>query len=186
MGRGCVWVLVCAACVATGCLMQRPPPPAAKPLPDDLSKLLPEGSPAPDVTALDRDEKPQSVTHFRGQYLVLYFYPMDYATGASAQAEEFRADFAKYRRYNAAIVGVSTDEPGVHREFSAKYKLPFPLLSDPHGDVARAFGVPLQAGTIRHATFVIDRHGVIRKVWPKVTPWGHSKEVLEVLRTLTR
>jgi len=179
------WTVVAGASLGAGCVARRPaPPPVATP--DDLSKLLPEGTPVPDVAAVDRDDKPRSLAKLRGQYVVLYFYPMDFAAGASAQAEAFRADFPRYRQLGATVVGVSTDEPNVHREFAAKYKLPYALLSDPRGEMARAFGVPLQAGTIRHATFLIDRHGVIRKVWPKVQPWGHSREVLDALRELQR
>jgi thioredoxin-dependent peroxiredoxin len=187
MGWGRRLVLAWACAAGLGCVMRKPAPaPLPAAVPDDLSKILTEGTPAPDVAALDHKEKPQSLARYRGQYLVLYFYPMDFAAGASAQAKEFRADLAKYGRYNARIVGISTDEPHIHRDFAAKYKVPYPLLSDPKGEVARAFGVPLQAGTIRHATFLIDRHGVIRKVWPKVQPWGHSREVLEALKGLTR
>ena len=175
-----IWIgLAVPGCAAPAA----PPAPVAAP-PDDLSQLLPEGASAPDVAALDRSGKSRSLTQFRGKPVVLYFYPMDFAAGASAEADEFGADFAKYRRLGANIVGVSTDQPQVHRDFAEKFKLPYPLLSDPNGDLARAFGVPLQAGTIRHATFLIDRRGVIRKVWPKVRPWGHSREVLEALKQL--
>jgi thioredoxin-dependent peroxiredoxin len=159
------------------------PAPVAAP-PDDLTQMLSEGTPAPDVAALDGKGKSRSLAQFRGKSLVLYFYPMDFAAGASAQADEFSSDFPKYRKLGASIVGVSTDQPTIHRDFAEKYKLPYPLLSDPNGEVARAFGVPLQAGTIRHATFLIDRRGVIRKVWPKVRPWGHSREVLEAVKQL--
>jgi peroxiredoxin Q/BCP len=174
-----VWMATGAGCATPAAV-----PAAEVAPPDDLSKLLPEGTPAPEVAALDRNGKSRNLSQFRGKPVVLYFYPMDFAAGASAQAGEFGADFARYRRLGANIVGVSTDQPQVHREFAARYKLPYPLLSDPNGDLARAFGVPLQAGTIRHATFLIDRRGVIRKVWPKVHPWGHSREVLEALKQL--
>ena len=117
---------------------------------------------------------------------MVYFYPLDYAAGASAEAEEFGADYPKYRKLGASIVGISTDEPGTHKEFAARHKLPYPLLSDRGGEVARAFGIPLTGGATRHATFVVDRRGVVRKVWPRVRPWGHSAEVLSALRALDR
>jgi peroxiredoxin Q/BCP len=184
MDRRHILILVWVGSTGVGCATAPPAPVTTAVVPDDLSKLLPEGTPAPDVAAVDRNGKSRSLAQFRGKPLVVYFYPMDFATGASAQADEFGGDFAKYRRMGASIVGVSTDQPQVHREFADKHKLPYPLLSDPNGDLARAFGVPLQAGTIQHATFLIDRRGVIRKVWPKVHPWGHSREVLDALKQL--
>jgi peroxiredoxin Q/BCP len=132
------------------------------------------------------DEKPVALETFRGKLLVVYFYPLDFAAGATAQAEEFRADYPRYRKLGATVVGISTDEPGTHKEFAAKYKLPYPLLSDRGGEVARAFGLPLVGGATRHATFIADRRGVVRKVWPRVRPWGHSAEVLAALRALDR
>lgn len=178
--------LVVLGCAALACAARPAAPAPVAPVPDDLEKMLVEGTPAPDVTAVDPKGKPRSLEQFRGKTLVLYFYPLDFAAGASAQAGEFSADFAKYRRLGANVVGVSTDPPDSHRNFSDRYKLPYPLLSDPDGAVARAFGVPLQAGTIRHATFLIDRRGVIRKVWRKVHPWGHSRDVLEALKSLPK
>jgi thioredoxin-dependent peroxiredoxin len=163
----------------------RPPVAAPAPVvPDDLSTILAEGTAAPEVEGIGINDKPQPLKRYRGQHLVLYFYPMDFAAGAAAQAAEFRSDHGKYRRLGAQVVGVSTDAPQSHRDFRDKHKLPYPLLSDPDGRMARAFGVPMQAGTIRHATFLIDRRGVIRKVWPAVNPWGHSRQVLTALKDL--
>jgi thioredoxin-dependent peroxiredoxin len=155
-------------------------------VPDDLSSILAEGAAAPDVEGIGTNEKRQPLGRYRGTHLVLYFYPMDFAAGATAQATEFRSDHAKYRRLGAEVVGVSTDAPQSHRDFRDKHRLPFPLLSDPDGRMARAFGLPMQAGTTGHATFLIDRRGVIRKVWPKVHPWGHSRQVLAALKALPR
>jgi peroxiredoxin Q/BCP len=183
MRRGSL-VLVWIGAGGLACAGRTSASPVIAPPPDDLSTMLAEGSPAPEVSALDRNGKPRVLSQFRGKALVVYFYPMDFAAGGSAQADEFGGDYAKFRKLGANIVGVSTDQPQVHRDFAEKYKVPYPLLSDPNGDLARAFGVPLQAGTIRHATFLIDRRGVIRKVWPKVHPWGHSREVLGALKQL--
>jgi peroxiredoxin Q/BCP len=170
-------VLLVAACIPGA----RPAPVVA---PEPPEQLLAEGSPVPAVSALGPDGKPVPVAGGKSKLLVVYFFPLDYAAGATAQAEEFRADYAKYKKLGATIVGVSTDEPRTHKEFAAKYKLPYPLLSDPTGEVARAFGVPIKGGTTRHATFVVDRSGVVRKVWPKVRPWGHSAEVLSAIKEL--
>jgi peroxiredoxin Q/BCP len=171
------------AVLAAGCALSRPAPP---PPPEPPEQLLAEGSPVPAASALGPDGKPVAVGDVRGKFLVVYFFPLDYASGATAEAEEFRADFARYRKLGGTVVGVSTDDPETHKEFTAKYKVPFPLLSDRGGEVARAFGVPVRGGTIRHATFLVDHHGVVRKVWPRVRPWGHSAEVLAAAKALDR
>jgi thioredoxin-dependent peroxiredoxin len=186
MSRGQALLLL-GACVGGGCIVRAPVGPVSTAAPaDDLRSILPEGTAVPDVAGIATNDKPQPLSRYRGQHLVLYFYPMDFAAGATAQASEFGADHAKYRRLGAEVIGVSTDAPQVHRDFRDKYKLPYPLLSDPDGQIAQAFGVPMQAGTIRHATFLIDRRGIIRKVWPTVHPWGHSREVLTALRALAK
>lgn len=159
------------------------PPPAA-PLPDTTAAVLGEGTAAPAASALGPKDKPVSIADFRGKILVLYFYPTDFATGATAEAEEFRDDYAKYKKLGAAIVGVSTDDQHSHADFIKRYRIPFPLLSDPNTELASAFRVPIEAGTARHVTFVIDRDGVIRKVWRKVRAWGHSAEVLAAVKSL--
>jgi peroxiredoxin Q/BCP len=176
-------VLAVSGVVLGGCMVRRAPPPVA-PVPDDLSRMLDEGATVPDVTAVGLDGKPVPLARYRGKLAVLYFYPMDFAAGASALADEFKEDHARFRQLGAAVVGISTDEPQTHKQFSERYKLPFPLLSDPGGAVARAFGVPLQAGTATHATFLVDRRGVVLKVWRKVRPWGHAREVLAAVKGL--
>jgi peroxiredoxin Q/BCP len=158
--------------------------PAPAPVADGTEAMLREGTAAPDVAAPGVDGKPVRLSSFHGKVLVLYFYPVDFASGAMALAEELRDDYPKYRKLGATVIGVSTDAPGTHRDFAARYRVPFPLLSDGGGQMAQAFGVPLEAGAARHATFVIDRNGVIRKAWRKVRPWGHSAEVLAFLKTL--
>jgi thioredoxin-dependent peroxiredoxin len=171
--------------VLVGCAgLRRHPAPASAPAPavDEGAQILGEGTPAPEVSALDDKGNPVPLSRYRGKLLVLYFYPMDFAAGATAQANEFREDFSKYRGLGATVVGVSMDDPETHRQFAERYKLPFPLLSDPQGEVARAFGVPITASTTRHVTFIVDKSGVIRTVWRKVHPWGHSAQVLSALK----
>jgi thioredoxin-dependent peroxiredoxin len=180
------WLLLSLVGPGSACAPRAPVAATTPVMPDDLSSILAEGAAAPEVEGIGTNEKPQPLRRYRGTHLVLYFYPMDFAAGATAEAAEFRSDHLKYRRLGAEVVGVSTDAPQSHRDFRDKHRLPFPLLSDPDGRMARAFGVPMQAGTIGHATFLIDRRGVIRKVWPKVHPWGHSRQVLAALKALPR
>jgi thioredoxin-dependent peroxiredoxin len=170
--------------VAAGCagLRARQPPPAA---PVSEAPVLAEGASAPDTAARGLNDKPVRVSDFHGKVLVLYFYPVDFASGATALAQEFREDHAKFKKAGAVVVGVSTDDVNTHKDFAAKFKLPFPLLSDSGGALTRAFGVPLEGGTPKPTTFVIDRRGVIRKVWVKVNPWGgHTGEVLSAVKGL--
>lgn len=141
-----------------------------------------EGSPAPEGWAVAPNGKTVNISDFRGKVLVLYFYPVAFAAGATAQAEEFRSDHGRYRKLGAVVVGVSTDDPSTHAEFGKKYKVPYQLLSDRGGQLASAFDIQLEAGTAPHTTFVIDRGGVIRKVFRKVRPWGHSAEVLSAVK----
>jgi peroxiredoxin Q/BCP len=171
-----------------GCagLRARTQPAAATSPADEGAQILGEGVPAPAVSALDAQGKEVPLSRYRGKLLVLYFYPMDFAAGATAQASEFRDDFGKYRGLHATIVGVSMDEPETHRQFAERYHLPFALLSDPQGEMARAFGVPITAATTRHVTFIVDETGVIRTVWRKVHPWGHSAQVLTALKQKRR
>jgi peroxiredoxin Q/BCP len=166
-----------AGCPGIGA-QQAASPPVAPPAP-----TLDEGAAAPDGTAVGPGEKPVRVSDYRGKPLVLYFYPVDFGSSATAEAEEFKADYPRYRKLGVAVVGVSTDHASSHADFTARYKLPFPLLSDPEGALARAFGVPLEAGTTRHFTFFIDRKGVVRKVWRNVRAWGHSADVLAHLKS---
>jgi peroxiredoxin Q/BCP len=168
-----------------GCMPRPPSPAAIEPAPpDDAPGAISEGSTLPAASALGTDGKAVSLDSFHSRLVVVYFYPLDFASGATAEAQEFRDDQSKYRKLGATVVGVSTDEPRTHREFAAKLKLPYPLLSDPRGELAGAFGIPLRGGTTRHATFIVDRKGVVRKAWPHVRPWGHSAEVLAALRTI--
>ena len=185
MLRNQAWAPLCL-CLLAGCPGLRgartgaataPTPPV-----DDGAQIVGEGTPLPDVSALDDSGKTVPLSRYKGKLLVLYFYPMDFAAGATAQANEFRDDMSKYRGLGATVVGVSMDDPETHRKFAERYKLPFPLLSDPEGEVARALGVPITASTTRHVTFIVDKSGVIRTVWRKVHPWGHSAQVLSALK----
>jgi peroxiredoxin Q/BCP len=158
------------------------PIPAAAP----VAPTLDEGAAAPDGSAVGPTDKIVRISDFRGKPLILYFYPVDFGSSATAEAEEFKSDHARYKKLGVSVVGVSTDDVNSHRDFAARFKLPFLLLSDHEGALARAFGVPLEAGTTRHYTFFVDRHGVIRKVWRNVRAWGHSSDVLTFAKTAAK
>ncbi|HYB90792.1 MAG TPA: thioredoxin-dependent thiol peroxidase [Candidatus Binataceae bacterium] len=123
--------------------------------------------------------------------LVLYFYPRDMTPGCTTEACSFRDNLADVRGLGAEVAGVSADSAASHAKFRDKYALNFPLLSDEGNKVGRLYGVykmKSQYGRqfmgIERTTFVIDRAGVIRKVFPKVKVAGHTAQVIDALRQL--
>jgi len=145
------------------------------------------GSPAPDFSLLNQQGRTCSLSAFHGQWVVLYFYPKDDTPGCTTEACSFRDDYLAARKLGAEILGVSVDSPESHGKFSDKYGLPFPLLADTDGKVARQYGALWSLGPIRFArrqTFLIDPQGRIARIYRKVGPGGHSREVIEALKVL--
>ena len=120
---------------------------------------------------------------FRGRWLVLYFYPRDFTGGCTLEARGFQKDLMAFQAADAAVVGVSADDPDSHADFCSSEGLAFPLLSDPAGTVSRAYGSWIAPFSQRH-TFLIDPTGVLRASWVAVRPSGHSNEVLTALLEL--
>lgn len=123
--------------------------------------------------------------------LVLYFYPKDMTPGCTTEACAFRDDARRVKPLGAQVVGVSADSPESHRKFIAKHDLNFPLLSDPGNRVTKLYGVYKRKSLygrefmgIERTTFLIDREGVIRKVFPKVKVAGHAEEVIAALKSI--
>ncbi|MCC6626053.1 MAG: thioredoxin-dependent thiol peroxidase [Chloroflexi bacterium] len=125
------------------------------------------------------------------QHVVLYFYPRDDTPGCTKEACAFRDLQAEFAATGATILGVSTDSVAKHDAFAAKHNLPFPLLADVDHAVAERYGVWQQKlnygraylGIVR-TTFLIDRDGVLRRVYPKVSVTGHADAVLRDVRAL--
>ena len=153
--------------------------------------MVNEGDIAPDVKMLSVDGKEISPTDFRSQKLVLYFYPKDDTSGCTAEAQAFSALADAFEEANAWVLGVSKDDPKKHAKFIEKYDLKVQLASDGEGAVCEAFGTWIEKSMygrkymgIDRATFLIDRDGVVKKVWRKVKVPGHAEEVLEAARAL--
>ena len=127
-----------------------------------------------------------SLKDFRGQWVVLYFYPKDMTQGCTIEAHNFQRDLAQYTAKKAAIVGVSADNIDSHQQFCTKESLTFKLLADPDKKVIAAYGSVLSQNPSFAArnTFIIDPKGVIRKVYVGVKPNAHSEEVLAALSEL--
>jgi len=122
----------------------------------------------------------RSLEDFRGQWLVLYFYPKDFTSGCTLEARGFQRELGAFHAAEAEVVGISADDTDAHASFCGSEGLAFPLLSDPGGAVSRRYGSWLAPYSQRH-TFLIDPAGVLRARWVAVRPLNHSREVLEEL-----
>jgi peroxiredoxin Q/BCP len=153
--------------------------------------MLAVGDPVPDVALIGMDGEPVSPADFRGNKLVLYFYPKDDTSGCTREAQDFTALAEEFGQTGTWVLGVSKDSPDSHARFAGKYGLKVKLASDPDGEVCEAFGTWGEKSLygrkymgIERATFLIDRDGTVARVWRKVRVRGHAKDVLEAARTL--
>ena len=120
---------------------------------------------------------------FRGQWVVLYFYPRDFTSGCTIEAHGFQSLNSAFEDQGASIIGVSADGVEDHASFCSSEELDFLLLSDPDGQVSKAYGSWMPPYSMRH-TFLIDPDGVLRERWSAVRPVGHAKEVMSRLQEL--
>ena len=148
-------------------------------------KLKP-GDYAPDFSLPTGDGRILGLKDFRGKkYVILYFYPKDFTSGCTIEGCSFRDFYNQIKELDAEVLGVSLDDVDLHRAFSEKYNLPFPLLSDTDSKVAQAYGVLRPEGTsTRRVTFIIDKEGKISYIFPRVDVTKHTQEVIEVLKSL--
>ena len=152
------------------------------------TKEIKEGNKAPDFTALDQNGKKVKLSSFKGKKnIVLYFYPKDMTPGCTTQACDFRDQLKKFK--NTVILGVSIDSQERHLKFIEKYDLPFSLLADTDKKVVQKYGVWQEKklygktfmGIVR-TTFLIDKTGTVKKIFPKVKVKTHIEEVLKELK----
>jgi|SRR3989344_1939266 len=149
------------------------------------------GDKAPDFTLPDQDGKEHSLYEYQGDWVLLYFYPKDSTTGCTKQACALRDDFLGFEKLGVKIVGVSIDSVESHKKFVQDYQLPFTLLSDDKKEVVKLYGVwgeksmygKKYMGTFR-TSFLINPEGKIQKIYEKVLPVEHGKEVLEDFKTM--
>lgn len=159
-----------------------------------MSKKLVPGDMAPDFSAIAvggpyREETNITLSDFSGKTVVLYFYPKDDTPGCTAQACALRNRYEEFSDEKTVLFGVSIDPPESHRDFIAKYRLPFPLISDASREIVQAYGVWVEKnlygqkamGTER-STFVIKPDGTIKSIFRKVKPDEHADTVFEDLR----
>ena len=150
--------------------------------------MLVEGDKVPDVKLVGADGEAVSPADFRGQKLVLYFYPKDDTSGCTREAQDFTALAAEFEKAGTWILGVSKDSPEKHAKFTSKYGLKVKLATDPDGSVCEAFGTWGEKSLygrkymgIERATFLIDEKGKIEQVWHKVKVPGHADEVMKAV-----
>ncbi|HET9514874.1 MAG TPA: peroxiredoxin [Gemmatimonadales bacterium] len=152
--------------------------------------MLSPGDPAPPFTLPDSDGRLVSLADYAGRHVVVYFYPADDTPGCTKEACGFRDAWDELRELGAVVLGVSGDDAESHRRFTAKYRLPFTLLSDPDHEVMRAYGAYGEktlygrkvVGVIR-STVWIGPDGRVRRHWPRVSNAGeHPVKVVAALR----
>jgi peroxiredoxin Q/BCP len=150
--------------------------------------VVEEGKQAPDFELTSDEGSKVKLSDFRGNPVVLYFYPKDDTPGCTVEACQFRDEYARFQDRGAVILGVSPDDEASHVAFKQKYELPFLLLADPDHEVAEAYGAWGEKNFggkkyvgIKRSTFVIDADGSVAKAMPNVKPDGHPERVLAAL-----
>lgn len=151
------------------------------------------GEIAPDFSLFDQNGKQHTLAGYRGQWIVLYFYPKDDTPGCTKEACAFRDTFSEFEKLDMPVFGISTDSVESHGKFVEKYELPFTLLADEQKEVVRLYGVWGQKtfrgkeyeGTHR-MSFLIDPQGKIAKMYEKVKPAAHAEEVLNDVRSFSK
>lgn len=148
--------------------------------------MIEVGKPAPDFTLPDMEGNSHSLSDFRGEKVILYFYPKDNTPGCTRQACAFRDANAQLKALGAVVIGVSRDSAQSHRRFSEKQGLNFLLLTDAEHRVMEDYGVwqekknygKISMGTVR-TTFIIDEAGNVEKVMPKVKPDTNAQQIID-------
>jgi peroxiredoxin Q/BCP len=151
------------------------------------------GESAPEFSLPDQAGNMHSLTDYRGEWVLLYFYPKDDTTGCTREACALRDDFPDFVKLKARVLGVSVDSVASHKIFAEKYKLPFTILSDENKLVVEQYGVwgkkvfmgREYMGTFR-TSFLIKPDGIIAKIYEKVKPEMHAQEVLKDLADMSR
>lgn len=144
--------------------------------------MIEEGREATNFTLKSDDGSNVTLSDFRGKNIVLYFYPRDGTPGCTREAIEFGNLEKDFGEENFVIIGVSNDSVQSHQKFKKKHGIPFTLLSDPESKVLNLYGVWKEKsmygkkfmGTER-TTFIIDKKGMIKKIYRKVKPKGHAQ-----------
>ena len=161
-------------------------PIAASPMP------IATGRKAPAFKLTDQDNRAHTLSQYRGQWVVLYFYPKDATPGCTTEACGFRDAHDHMLAHQAVVLGVSPDGAASHKRFADKHGLPFPLLADESRAVCEKYGVwgpkklyGREYMGVTRTTYLIDPAGKVAQRWDKVKVKQHTREVFEALRALS-
>ena len=139
-------------------------------------KKITQGAVAPDFTSADQNGNPWHLADYQGGWVLIYFYPKDFTSGCTIEAQEFQKHCAQLKE-KVTVVGVSADSVQSHEKFCTAHGLEFTLLSDPDKEVIRLYGAD---GTLfaHRVSFLIDDRGMVRKIYDNVDPRVHAEEIL--------
>lgn len=151
--------------------------------------MLQTGTAAPDFSLPDQNGNIRSLSDFRGQKVILYFYPKDMTSGCTKQACAFSELYPQFRDKSAVVIGISKDTVASHKKFEEKYGLPYPLLSDTEKTVLQSYDVwkekksagRVSMGVIR-TTYLIDENGIIVNAMDKVKAAENPAQMLNILK----
>jgi thioredoxin-dependent peroxiredoxin len=139
------------------------------------------GQIAPDFTATDQDGKPVHLADLKGHSVVVYFYPRDETGGCTHEACSFRDAWTDLKKKGVIIIGISTDTADSHKSFAKNHQLPFLLVSDPKGEIAAKYGVPLitrdRETYLSRQSFLVAPDGTLKKIYRKVDVTVHAQEI---------
>lgn len=149
------------------------------------------GDKAPNFKLKDQDENVCKLNDYKGEWLLIYFYPKDATPGCTVEGQVIRDHWSTFKKAKLAVLGVSADTVASHKKFSEKQEFPFALLADTEKEMVRDYGVWQKKkfmgrefmGIVR-MSFLIDPKGKVAKVYPKVKPKEHAEEVLADLKIL--
>ena len=144
------------------------------------------GGKSPDFELSNQDGIKIKLSKLQGKKVVIYFYPKDDTPGCTKEACNFRDNINNLRKLNVEVLGISNDDLDSHKKFASKYNLNFPILIDVDKKVSKDYGVyelkkfmdKSYHGIVR-STFIIDEKGKIARIFYKVKPDEHIKEILE-------
>ena len=153
--------------------------------------LTPVGAAAPAFTLPSQENKPVSLSDYKGKWVVLYFYPKDQTSGCSLEAHNFQRDLPKYEAANAVVLGVSLDTVESHATWCTKDSFTFKMLADPEHKVVDAYGVPVKSVVgfghfAQRETFLISPDGKIVKEWEVKDIQAHSGDVLAAIAAMKK
>jgi len=154
---------------------------------------LKEGVPAPLFNGNDQNGKSISLSDYKGKLVVLYFYPEDDTPTCTVQACNLRDNHALLRRKGFVVLGVSPDDERSHKKFENKFSLPFTLITDPDHKIIDKYGVwgekklyGREYMGLQRTTFLIDEHGMIRKIFLRPRSKNHAEEIIKSWQELNK